>query len=142
MSRLSKFGRRHVRNFQLKRKYRGRTRTDNRNYARSTFRFLEGEAVLPPCMVADVPRWNERKGRCEMGPVNFLPIHAVLEVLILLTGLSQWLRYSAEQICFRRRVVEWGKRVGMFDTNNVLPISIWGDGAPTFRRNSLYLLTW
>lgn len=98
-------------------------------------------AGVPPLYEASVPMWDAR-GNCQTtGNLYFALPHEHLQAAVGRTSLAEWTQFSEELRPRQRQLAEWCGRVGIENSgNDVIPLGLWGDGAPYHTRDSVNLL--
>ena len=116
----------------------------SRNSSRSLMRTLHQDSHACPQKpyMAKVPMWDPDK----IAPVEqdcaFLPLHETLGELVQAADADRWTSFSEDQSGFETELHQWGDRVGA-DTRkgHWATIGLWGDSAPTVKKDSVFLLS-
>ena len=120
----------------------GIVKVDDRNHSRHILRKLRREPTrrLPRPYYIKIPLWDRDAAKQIMGEVAVLNPHEILHSWIPAGSEMEFLQSDAEQQPFMDDVALVGKRLGLKDVSDILPIGIWGDSAPVGARNSVYVL--
>ena len=121
---------------------RGKLKPDTRNSNREVQRVLRKAACLPEPYVADVPLWDDEADQQVMLPIKVYPPHETLEALVLPGCEEEWSSIDESQEGIRVRLTDWSRRVGVSLLGTLLALCLWGDSAPSTKRDSVYLLTY
>ena len=118
-------------------------RHDSRNASRGVMRSFQKDSPLPPAYEAEVTVWDPSAMCRTTKKMHFLPMHEVLGHLVEPGNEEQFCSISQAQQGFQTELVKWGRRMGVDTTSGYWAgIGLWGDSAVSFKKDSLFLLTW
>lgn len=128
----------------VKRKAEGPVdRHENKNASRSIMNIYRKKAEWPPTYGIKVQVWDHVKTRIKETTMQILPPHELLNHLVQQGQVEDWCVAQPSQEGFVTELSAWGKRMGVETAEGQwVPIGLWGDSAPSFKKDSVYLLTW
>ena len=101
------------------------------------------QSALPPLYSAQVTTWDHKNLQPKPSTMQVLPIHELLDHLVQEGEAATWCQAKPNQQGFLTELHAWGARMGVdTSSNHWCPIGLWGDSAPSFKKDSVFLLTW
>ena len=117
----------------------GNTQQDTRHSSRMLCRVLRRDASLRSALLAKVPQWGALRGKRMEADMEHSPIHETLDSMC--NDCSDWLDVQPEHEEFHRRRRHWAHRTGCAgDLSQVAALGLWGDSAPTTKREGVHML--
>ena len=112
------------------------------NVLRDFQRAMKKWTHMPELYQATVPMWDKAANKPVSGNLWFLLPHELLPLLVK-DNLHAWTVFD-DSIRELRHVVEQWRHTNIpgDDTNDLVAMSLWGDGAPFNTRDSLNLFLW
>jgi hypothetical protein len=111
--------------------------------SRDLLKLMAKDSKLPPPYEAETMFWDATKLEPKSDIISILPPHELLDSLVEPEDLPWWFGWSEEQGGFARELHQWSERVGVpIGDHPWACIALWGDSAPSFKRDSVYLLSW
>jgi hypothetical protein len=123
-------------------KARGKTTGETKHSMRSLMKTMGDDCVvLPPVYIAQTKFWNPSTLCNEDSDLAFLPIHETLDALIATGEENRWCAFSAAQQGFKDVLHAWAASLSIALMGQLFAcIGLWGDSAPSTKKESLYLL--
>ena len=98
---------------------------------------------LPPTYVANIRVWDDAKAAQTQKPMSFLLPHEMLDYFLERDPGHEWTSIGEHQQNVGADLHKWGARLGADTVSGPwVALGLWGDGAVSFKKDQVYLLTW